>query len=253
VEVVLAVGDADFQRRCVSRMSEVARDGVTVLFVSHNLQPVRALCKRSLLLEQGQIVDDGPTDAIVRRYLASFETLDTGRRRWDDPETRPGNDQVQLVEVRAEDEAGAPSSSFFSSQPIDVILELDVLTPDPALVALVDLVAADGTYVLTSYHVDGNPALRPGLRSGLHALRCRIPAGFLNGGRYVVNVRVLSHGIDGAIHEKGILHFDVTLDHGESYFVGSHHARPGVTAPVLQWDEVDVIDAHAATAHTSVG
>ncbi len=253
VDEVLAVGDADFQRRCVGRMSEVARDGVTVLFVSHNLQPVRALCERALLLEQGRIVDDGPTDSIVRRYLASFETLDTGQRRWDDPALRPGNDDVRLVSVRAEDENGALHATFSSNESIGVIVELDVETPDPALVVMMDLIAADGTFVLSSYHVDGNQELQPGGRPGLHALRCRIPAGLLNGGRYVVNVRVLAHGIDGVIHEKGVIHFDVTLDHGESYFVGSHHIRQGVIAPVFQWDEVDPVDAPAIATHSSVG
>jgi lipopolysaccharide transport system ATP-binding protein len=239
VDEVLAVGDADFQRRCIGRMTEVARDGSTVIFVSHNMQPVRALCDRALLLEQGQIIDDGPTDAIVRRYLQSIEPLETGRRRWVDPATRPGNDDCRLVEVRAEDETGAPNSTFFSSQPIDVVVELDVLSSDPALVAAIDLVAGDGSTVLRSYNVDGDSDLRPGLRTGLHALRCRIPAGMLNGGRYIINVRVLSRGIDGTINQTGILHFDVTPDHGGSYFVASHVARPGVIAPVLQWDEIE--------------
>jgi lipopolysaccharide transport system ATP-binding protein len=253
VDEVLAVGDADFQRRCIGRMSEVAREGATVIFVSHNLQPVRALCERALLIEQGRIVDDGTTDAIVRRYLSSFETLDTGRMRWDDPEQRPGNDDVRLVEVRAEDETGAASATFFSSQTIGVVVELEVETQDPALVVMVDLISADGTFVVSSYHVDGNQELRPGERPGLHALRCQIPAGLLNGGRYIVNVRVFAHGIDGVIHEKGILHFDVTLDHGESYFVGSHHIRQGVIAPVFRWDEVDPAGVPAVATHWSVG
>lgn len=253
VDEVLAVGDADFQRRCIRRMSEVARDGATVIFVSHNMQPVRALCERALLLEQGRVIDDGPTDAIVRRYLSSIEPLETGRKRWDDPETRPGNDQVRLVEVRAEEDTGVTGSTFFSRNPIDIIVELDVLTPDPALVVLVDLMAADGSHVFSSYHVDGNQELRPGLRPGVHALRCRIPGGLLNSGRYIVNVRVLSHGIDGTIHEKGILHFDVSMDHGESYFVGTHQHRFGLIAPVLQWDEVEPIDERAVAAQLSVG
>jgi lipopolysaccharide transport system ATP-binding protein len=253
VDEVLAVGDADFQRRCIGRMTEVARDGSTVIFVSHNMQPVRALCDRALLLESGRIIDDGPTDAVVRRYLASIEPLETGRRRWDDPALRPGNDYCRLVEVRAEDDTGAPNSTFFSSQPIDVIVELDVLTPDPALVTAVDLVAGDGSTVLRSYSVDSDTDLRPGLQPGVHALRCRIPAGLLNGGRYIINVRVHSHGIDGTINETGILHFDVTPDHGESYFVASHVARPGVIAPVLQWDEVEPAPDLGDVRRLSVG
>jgi lipopolysaccharide transport system ATP-binding protein len=247
VDEVLAVGDADFQRRCIGRMNEVAREGSTVLFVSHNMQVVRSLCERALLLEHGQIVDDGDTDSIVRRYLTSIEPLDTGRREWSDPGSRPGNDDVRLAEVRVENDAGAPSGSFFSSQNIGVVIEFDVLTPDPALVGVVDLVAADGSIVFRSYSVDADAGFRPGLHRGRKAIKCTIPAGMLNAGRYVVNVRIHARGIDGIINEPGTLHFDVTADHGESYFIATHHARPGLIAPVLTWVETEP----AATADLS--
>jgi lipopolysaccharide transport system ATP-binding protein len=253
VDEVLAVGDADFQRRCIGRMTEVAREGSTVIFVSHNMQPVRALCERALLLEHGRIIDDGETDAIVRRYLTSIEPLDTGRREWADPASRPGNDDVRLAEVRVEDDSGATSGSFFSSQNVGVILEFDVLTPDPALVGVIDLLASDGSTVFRSYSVDADADLRPALQRGRKAIRCTIPAGLLNAGRYVVNVRIHAHGIDGVINQPGTLHFDVAADHGESYFIASHHARPGVVAPTLKWEEVEPgehLDAAGAAAAT---
>ena len=238
VDEVLAVGDAEFQRRCVGRMTEVAKDGRTVVFVSHNMQPVRALCTRALLLQGGRLVDDGDTDGVVRRYLASIDASETGVHRWPDPENRPGNDACRLVEVRVSDESGEPGATFFSSQPISFTCELDVRVPDPGLVAVLDLMMSDGTTVFRSYSSDASGTSAIGARTGLQAIRCTIPPGLLNGGRYLVNVRVHLRGVDGIVNEQGVLQFDVTADHGESYFITPIHGRPGVVAPILPWDAV---------------
>jgi lipopolysaccharide transport system ATP-binding protein len=246
VDEVLAVGDAEFQRRCLGRMSEVAREGRTVIFVSHNMQSVRSLCERAILLEHGRRIDDGPTDAIVRSYLASIEPADTGVRGWEDPATRPGNDDCKLVRVRVMDDVGDPGASFFSSQRISVGVDLELSTPDPGLVIAVDVVAADGTTVFRSYSTDDDDGPRLGRRTGPLAVRCPIPSEFLNAGRYLVNVRVHVRGIDGIINEPALLRFDVTADHGASYYIDSHHARPGVVAPVLTWEEGEPDEAEGA-------
>ncbi len=70
IDEVLAVGDAEFQKKCLGKMGEVAGEGRTILFVSHNLNAVQRLCQRSILLEGGHLVADGPTEEVLRRYLA---------------------------------------------------------------------------------------------------------------------------------------------------------------------------------------
>jgi ABC-2 type transport system ATP-binding protein/lipopolysaccharide transport system ATP-binding protein len=71
VDEVLAVGDAEFQRKCLGRMHEAEEEGRTLLFVSHDLESLGRLCRRSIWLEAGRIRDAGPTDGVVRDYLAS--------------------------------------------------------------------------------------------------------------------------------------------------------------------------------------
>jgi lipopolysaccharide transport system ATP-binding protein len=71
LDEVLAVGDIEFQKKCLGKMGEVARDGRTVLFVSHNMASIINLCPRSILLEEGVVVDDGDSSEIVGRYLAN--------------------------------------------------------------------------------------------------------------------------------------------------------------------------------------
>lgn len=77
IDEVLAVGDTAFQRKCLGRMSEVARSGRTVLFVSHSMSVVQALCSRAIVLEQGRLVHDGPVDGAVQHYLSTLEAAAT--------------------------------------------------------------------------------------------------------------------------------------------------------------------------------
>jgi lipopolysaccharide transport system ATP-binding protein len=73
IDEVLAVGDVDFQRKCISKMEDVARHGKTILFVSHNLDLIETLCKRSIILSGGKLVDEGPTETIIDKYILGSE------------------------------------------------------------------------------------------------------------------------------------------------------------------------------------
>src|SRR4051812_14995678 len=81
VDEVLAVGDTEFQKKCLGKMGNVARQGRTVLFVSHNMAALNALCPRSLYLERGCIALDGPTDSVVHRYLHAAKATKPSRWR----------------------------------------------------------------------------------------------------------------------------------------------------------------------------
>ena len=95
VDEVLAVGEAAFQRQCLGKMRDISRSGRTILFVSHNMPAITRLCERALLLAEGKLIDDGPPDRIVARYLSS-EFGTTARCDWPDRDKAPGNDWVRL-------------------------------------------------------------------------------------------------------------------------------------------------------------
>lgn len=238
VDEVLSVGDAEFQRRCLGRMEAAAQEGRTILFVSHNMQAVRRVCREAIMLEQGRLVADGSMESVVRRYLASVESPELGRRRWDDPQERPGDDICRVVEVRVTDENGNPSTSFFSSKPINVTLEFDLSRVDPAFIAGFDLATVDGVTVLRAYQTDVPEAGVPALRVGRNALTCMLPPGLLNTGRYVINLRFSLHWSKWIIFDSGCLYFEVVFDHGASLFLNDP-ARPGVIAPILAWEAVE--------------
>src|SRR6185436_6808244 len=69
IDEVLSVGDFAFQRKGIEKMRAIAKSGATVIFVSHNLQAVAEFCQRGILLERGRVIEDGPTDQVIRRYL----------------------------------------------------------------------------------------------------------------------------------------------------------------------------------------
>jgi lipopolysaccharide transport system ATP-binding protein len=100
IDEVLAVGDVHFQKKCLGKMQNVAGQGRTVLFVSHNLLAVKGLCSRGILLEKGRMacIDDAST--VIDTYLSRKAENLNGEVSWDTPKKAPGNHQVRLRAVR---------------------------------------------------------------------------------------------------------------------------------------------------------
>jgi lipopolysaccharide transport system ATP-binding protein len=251
VDEVLAVGDAEFQKRCLNRMAEVANEGRTILFVSHNMQVVRRLCQRAMLLENGELKEEGDTESVVRAYLASVQTEDEGVRRWGEEEPL-GDEACRIHEVRVTDENGEPQSTFFSSKPIYVMLEFDLEAVHSALNLSIEVATIDGIVVFHSSFRDMPDGQAPRLVPGRNALRCAIPTELLNSGRYVVNLRAGLHGVRFIVYADAVLHFDVLADHGESLFL-TGAARPGVIAPAVEWLAVEPEPAGSAVTASVSG
>ncbi|MEM2593693.1 MAG: Wzt carbohydrate-binding domain-containing protein, partial [Candidatus Bathyarchaeia archaeon] len=119
IDEVLAVGDQAFQRKCLERIDELRRQGVTVLFVSHSADMVRSLCNRALWLHEGRLVADDAAEAVVRRYLEQTwghgETPQSARdeRRW-------GTGKIRIVQVRLLDGEGQERQHFRTGEPLVV-------------------------------------------------------------------------------------------------------------------------------------
>ena len=129
VDEVLAVGDASFQRKSLAKMSDVAGEGRTVIFVSHNLAIIQALCKRGVLLERGELVTDAPVQDAMNSYLADLERAASGdllertdrdRRGWRDT-------MIRRVEVR--DAGGGPLDVIVAGQPMTISVDLTEAVP----------------------------------------------------------------------------------------------------------------------------
>jgi lipopolysaccharide transport system ATP-binding protein len=125
VDEVLSVGDVAFQRKCLGKMSDVATEGRTVLFVSHNMAAVTSLCQRGILLDAGRVVADGPVADTAERY---FQLVGMGGRRLFDTTAYHGDrDAIRFHELVVRDAAGREASSVPPTGAYDVELEFEVL------------------------------------------------------------------------------------------------------------------------------
>ena len=117
VDEVLAVGDTEFQRKCLGKMQDVASVGRTVLFVSHNMGAVKSLCSRAILLRQGKLVLDGSVDDAVAAYLSYL--VETAGRLEGNPE-RSGSGEARMTSVELLDESGAVTSEVIAGTDVSV-------------------------------------------------------------------------------------------------------------------------------------
>ena len=116
IDEVLAVGDAEFQKRCLGRIEQVAGEGRTVLFVSHNLSAVNRLCPRAILLDGGRVVRDGPAAEVTSEYLRGSNSVD-GVRSWTLQDAE-GTEELKLTSVALLGEDGTPTSSVDITKPL---------------------------------------------------------------------------------------------------------------------------------------
>ena len=132
LDEVFAVGDEQFQRKCFGKIAEFKQRGGTILFVSHDAQAVERLCDRAVLLRQGEVAFDGPTDeaiAAYRRLLAADanpDELGAGLREW-------GTGEARIVSAELLDADGEPRTQFASGEPVTVrlLVEADADVPAP--------------------------------------------------------------------------------------------------------------------------
>ena len=99
IDEVLAVGDAEFQKKAMGKMEKVSKEGRTILFVSHNMSSITTLCDRAILLENGSIKEDGPSDLVIKKYLDSRSSKKSNII-WNEPEKAPGDDMLRLQSAK---------------------------------------------------------------------------------------------------------------------------------------------------------
>jgi lipopolysaccharide transport system ATP-binding protein len=184
IDEVLAVGDAEFQRRCLNKMGDIAREGRTVLFVSHNLDAVRALCPRSILIDDGRLVADGPTSGVIRRYLEKRSLHAAGE--WIDLERaeRKGSGEVRFRAVRYSSGDERLEGQPYTGGPLGFELAVEADAARTVGSVSVSIATLSGARLV---HADA--ALTGGvrLRRGRSSIDVAIARLHLNPGRYRVS------------------------------------------------------------------
>jgi lipopolysaccharide transport system ATP-binding protein len=234
VDEVLAVGDAEFQRKCLGKMSDVAEEGRTVLFVSHNMSAILRLTEEAIVLERGAVVMRGPTSEAVDHYLTSG-FAQTGERLWANSEVPPGAAPFCPIALRVRDPHGQIVNTARSVEPLTIEVEYSLDAPITGLRVGVYLMTSRGEYVLTSFDTDAPAHFEEhSVRAaGRYTSRCQIPADFLNEGRYILGVNASAYRIKRFFMDEHALAF--TVDGAGAPGMHWPEPRPGPIRPRLTW------------------
>lgn len=235
VDEVLAVGDAEFQKKCLTKMGEVAQAGRTVLFVSHSMPAINRLCQRCILLEGGRIKLDGEAQVVSAQYMVS-DTGTTASRDWIDAARRPGDEVARLISVCVK-QNGMIRESVDIRYPVDVEMTYEVLKDGANLLSAFAFFDQQGTLLFVNGDLNDAAWSRARPR-GAYTSQCRVPGNLFAEGMVRVLAEVATR------HPVYELHFWVpdsaafqVVDSGEPGSVRSGWGRdiPGVMRPMCAW------------------
>lgn len=227
IDEVLAVGDFEFQSKCLGKMKEVASEGRTVLFVSHNLEAVKSLCSRALWIQDGEISIDGFPIDVIKTYLKGSTSL-IACHCWTDSD-RPGNDWLKVNEIKVSSVNFSNQGFFDRNDELEVVTEFELLVNQvPTNLSMV-LLSETGEIILNSYSQVPVPVLDKGVYSG----KCKIPGGLLNDGSYKISMLFVkdTSAIMYALEEA--IRFE--LIDTEVRGTGWHGKYPGFVRPKLDF------------------
>lgn len=236
VDEVLAVGDAAFQKKCLSKMEDVGKSGRTVIFVSHHMPSITRLCERAVLFDNGLLISDGSAETVVGEYLST--SLGTANsREWSDNASAPGNDIVRLRSVRVKNEEGESCYTFDIRRPIGVELEYEVLRTGYALYPSISLFNDEDIRLFLS--VDTDPIWRGKVKpAGVYTSTVWIPGNLLSEGTMIVAPSMRTEN-PRMIHfyVRDVIAFHVVdSPNGDAARVDYPGKFPGVVRPFLKWE-----------------
>ena len=230
VDEVLAVGDADFQRKCMSKMDGINSDeGRTIIFVSHNMTSIKALCKSSILLNKGSIDMIGPTETVIQRYQTEGISNAT-ERIWKNNEA-PQDNGVILHRVAAYPDGKKPRDIIRTSDNIIIELDFQNLINKRKLDITLDLFDSSGVHV-SHFGTICDP--KKGLSEGKYRTSCIIPRNLLNSNQYIIHLTVGLNQRQVLLKMNDLLILDVQDGIPTR---GSNYAKlPGVIHPIIPWE-----------------
>jgi lipopolysaccharide transport system ATP-binding protein len=234
VDEVLAVGDAEFQRKSLGKMGDVAQQGRTVLFVSHNMSSILRLTQETIVLDQGRLAMRAASPEAVDYYLSAGDAK-AGERIWQKEEIPIDATPFRPVALRLLDRNGQTVETIRSVEPFSVEMEYYLDAPLTGLRIGIYLNSTRGEQVLTSFDTDDDARFEKFISrpAGHYFSRCEFPKDLLNGGRYVLGVNASSYRIRRYFMDEKALAFNVDTSGapGKQWL----EPRPGALRPRLEW------------------
>jgi lipopolysaccharide transport system ATP-binding protein len=237
VDEVLAVGDIAFQKKCLGKMGDIAKEGRTVLFVSHNLNAIVRLCERTILLDNGHIVKEGDSHKVVSEYQRSGSGT-KAERVWPDIRQAPGSDIIRLRALRIINQQGITSESIDIRQTVGIEMEFVVLKPGIILVPTYHIFNDEGIELFCL--MDQDPHWKRKARDiGRYISTVWIPGNFLSEGEISVDTLVITppRPVESDFYERYVVAFRVIDSFDGDGARGDYtNHMSGVIRPLLSWD-----------------
>jgi len=237
VDEVLAVGDLPFQKKCLGKMKDVAKGGRTVLFVSHNMDAIRKLCERVIVLHEGRVLMDGPVTEVVNKYITNKIGC-IAERSWLEAKEAPGDDVVRLCAARVLDRNGKVSSSFDVRDSISILVEYQVLEEGHHLHVHLGFSKNGNELFISKDNLDSpwRDTVQP---IGHFWAMCHIPGDFLNEGEVSVYCAITTVGMSnvGHVSVQDLLIFEVFDQMDPGGVRGNYplYWDPSGVRPRLRW------------------
>lgn len=231
VDEVLAVGDAEFQQKCLGKMSAVSKEGRTIIFVSHNLGSIRRLCNRGLVLNKGHLVFDGDVNQAVDTYLESLPSHDESGSNVATFEPDE-NKHFQFTRISVENQDGQSMGKFFYGDRIIVRIGY-VLREDVRNFSVRMSLARNGETLFWTFDTDDDEALFSRRAKGEY-LACLALPDYLKAGIYTISLSFIELGLEKEEHVD-VIRFvldDSTIDTTTKSY---HLDRPGHIRPRIHW------------------
>ena len=241
VDEVLAVGDVAFQKKCLGKMGDVAKEGRTVLFVSHNMVAIQNLCSRVMWLDQGEVKYQGETSDVISHYLSVTYRANT-EQIWPEKESAPGNERVRVhrINIRPADDSNSDQISMETPLLVDIKYWNQI--PNARLHISLHFYNEQQIVIFTANSNESDVITRDHeLEPGLYRSTCYIPGNLLNSGVYRIMILFIRDTSKITYRMEDALSFEV-LDLGTR--PGAWYGKePGAVHPLFAWNtnKVDVI------------
>ena len=238
VDEVLAVGDADFQKRAIKKMQNVSsHNGRTVIFVSHNMESIRKLCNRVIVMANGRIAYDGKTEDSINKYIGGLAQLSRTYKniKWNNIKEAPGGDIVRLKSVSILDEKNNPRDKFKLNENILVECEFDVLKDNFQISSIFSFsfyssknFIWSGEFYLMDNYKDSEWGKQKAFKLGSYKSKLILPKNILNEGVYSVSIDIFLPpslpDMSFQVRKRNVLYFEI-MDYIENF--GARGSYPG--------------------------
>lgn len=235
VDEVLAVGDAEFQKKAIGKMKDVSQgEGRTVLFVSHNMASVKALCHTGILLENGMMKEIGPVDPIVAHYLRGNSEVDN-YKHWEVPEII--GEGFELMEIGVRRHGGTFDDVMRVDQDCEIVIRYRLTKKYDDFWITMHMKNESGERMFSTSA--GDKFFPKHHEPGIYEQICHLPANFFNWGNYIIDLMVFTRnpGIDALVGEQGSDILTFTLSNRE-LALGAYMGRePGDITPHFEYTE----------------